>query len=218
MSALTQVHTLARKEGPSYWLLGTLLTLTMLLSGCSPDAQATTLSGANLATPVKTQLTRHASTTFTLTSTLVPATAPVQPPTATSMFVPSVPPTVGATAVLSSPALAASSTERTAPDLAQGIELYRKNYCGYCHTLPVAETHGIFGPAHEQMGMLAAKRIKAPNYSGTATTAAAYVYESLVDPQAYIVDGYAATRHPMPAYAHLSAAEIEALVYLLLQQ
>lgn len=109
--------------------------------------------------------------------------------------------------------------EELGPDaVAQAIELYRKNYCGYCHTLTVADTHGIFGPNHDQAGALAATRIHEARYHGAATTASEYLFESLTDPEKFLVDEYQLTNHHMPAFTHLSHADLLLLVQLLLQQ
>jgi len=102
--------------------------------------------------------------------------------------------------------------------LAYGRELYRKQYCGLCHQSTAAGTGGIFGPSHDGLGTLAAQRIADPNYQGSATTAEAYLYESLIDPQRYTVPGYELTPHRMPIYTFLSAQELDALVHFLLYQ
>ncbi len=67
------------------------------------------------------------------------------------------------------------------------------------------------------MGIIAQARIADPNYAGSADTAAGYIRESIVTPAAYIVPGYAFTRHPMPAY-DIPAADLDALVFFLLQR
>ncbi len=101
--------------------------------------------------------------------------------------------------------------------LAAGKAVYLANYCGVCHTLAAAGTAGIFGPSHERMGRTAVQRIAAPSYTGAAATAADYIRESIVAPAAYFAPG-ANARHPMPPYAHLPRADVDALVYFLLQQ
>lgn len=104
------------------------------------------------------------------------------------------------------------------PILDLGLETYRHQYCGICHRLDAADTGGVFGPTHNAMGRTAAGRIQDPNYGGTATTAEAYIRESIVDPDAYIVPGFEFTRHRMPAYTALGDVELDALVQLLLEQ
>lgn len=103
-------------------------------------------------------------------------------------------------------------------ELAQAIEVYRRSYCGTCHTLTIAETIGTFGPSQDGIGLIAEQRVNDPNYTGTATNAADYLLESLVEPQAYIVAGYELSRHKMPPFSQLSDEELQAIVYLLLQQ
>ncbi|MBX3001145.1 MAG: hypothetical protein KF893_21660 [Caldilineaceae bacterium] len=102
--------------------------------------------------------------------------------------------------------------------LAVGIAVYRQQYCGICHTLDAAETRGTFGPSHNQAAAAALSHLADPKYVGTATTAAEYLYESIVSPEVHLVAGYAATPHRMPAFSHLPAEDIDALVYLLLHQ
>jgi nitric oxide reductase subunit C len=98
------------------------------------------------------------------------------------------------------------------------MEVYRAQYCGACHELAVAGTAGVFGPAHDGLGTLAEQRITDPGYGGAATTVSEYIRESIVQPDAYLVAGYSASSHPMPAYEFLTEDEIEALVALLAAQ
>jgi len=100
----------------------------------------------------------------------------------------------------------------------RGIELYLANYCGSCHAPEAAETWGSFGPEHDHAATLASQRLQDPNYDGEATTPEEYLRESIVNPQQYFVPTYAGSPHRMPAYTNLSAEEVDALVYLLLQQ
>lgn len=102
--------------------------------------------------------------------------------------------------------------------VAAGTAIYLQQYCGVCHQLDAIGTSGTFGPDHANVGNLAEERIHDPTYSGTATTAADYLYESLVAPDVYIVPGYTLTPHQMPAYTHLPEEELRALVVMLLAQ
>ena len=102
--------------------------------------------------------------------------------------------------------------------LTRAIEIYRSSYCGTCHTLTTAETSGTFGPGQDDIGLIAEQRIRDPNYTGSATNAADYLLESLLEPQAYIVAGYELSRHNMPSFTHLSDDDLQAIVFLLLQQ
>jgi mono/diheme cytochrome c family protein len=116
---------------------------------------------------------------------------------------------------------AADSDESTvaAPEqLALVIEVYLQSYCGACHALAAAGTAGAFGPSHDDARALAEERLRDPNYRGAATTAAEYIRESIVDPGAYIVPGYAATPHRMPAYGNLDDEALDALVALLMHR
>lgn len=102
--------------------------------------------------------------------------------------------------------------------VAAGLVVYRAQYCGVCHKLDAAGTRGDFGPPHNDMGVTAAARIVGQDYRGNATTAHDYIIESVVDPLAYIVPGYAMSSHRMPIYAHLTDEELEALAVFLLAQ
>ena len=110
------------------------------------------------------------------------------------------------------------TAEATDADIQAGVDVYLANYCGLCHTLTVAGTKGIFGPEHDHIGTVAAERVADPAYTGRAGTPAEYIYESLVDPRAYVFAEYKLTRHPMPAFSHLSEADLRALVVMLLAQ
>ena len=110
------------------------------------------------------------------------------------------------------------TAEATDADIQAGVDVYLANYCGLCHTLTVAGTKGIFGPEHDHIGTVAAARVADPAYTGRAGTPAEYIYESLVDPRAYLFAEYKLTRHPMPAFSHLSEADLRALVVMLLAQ
>lgn len=102
--------------------------------------------------------------------------------------------------------------------VAAGRDVYLKQYCGVCHALTAAGTTGTFGPAHDGLGSTAAQRILDEAYHGAATTAAEYIRESIVDPTAYTVPGYATTSHRMPAYSHLTGETLDALVAFLAAQ
>lgn len=115
---------------------------------------------------------------------------------------------------ISTPGSGQASPER----LAEGLRVYRAQYCGVCHQLSAAETTGQFGPSHDEMARIAQERVLHPAYTGSASTPAEYLSESILTPDAYIVDGYEISSHHMPSYAHLSPGDIEALVYLLAHQ
>lgn len=102
--------------------------------------------------------------------------------------------------------------------MARGIEVYRANYCGACHTLNDAGARGTFGPSHDREGISAAETIALSSYTGSAITSAGYIRESIVDPSAFYSPGFEATNHHMPAFSHLTEADLDALVYLLVNQ
>lgn len=102
------------------------------------------------------------------------------------------------------------------PSFADGLRLYRGQYCGTCHTFGPAATGGVFGPTHDGLRATAEARIQSADYTGSATTAEEYVRESIVRPGVYRVSGYEVTRFLMPAYVNLSEADVDALVHLLL--
>lgn len=106
-----------------------------------------------------------------------------------------------------------------APDelVERGRALYLEHHCGACHALAATGSQGFFGPGHDAVAVLAAARIADQNYSGAAATAREYLRESIVAPAAYVVPGYAFTRHSMPAY-DLPEDDLNALVAFLMEQ
>lgn len=102
--------------------------------------------------------------------------------------------------------------------IADGIDVYRENYCGSCHTLSIAETRGVFAPNHDTIVADAQAYITSANYSGEAQTIEAYIYESIVNPAVFYTPSYEASNHHMPAFQHLSEADLQAMVYMLVNQ
>jgi|GEM_PF-850501 len=98
----------------------------------------------------------------------------------------------------------------------RGIEIYRSNYCGACHTLTIANTHGTFGPNHDLLVESATSYIKLKTYSGTATTLSEYIRESILNPTIFYTPGFEASNHHMPAFTNLSDSDVDILVYMLL--
>jgi mono/diheme cytochrome c family protein len=101
---------------------------------------------------------------------------------------------------------------------AEGLQIYRDQYCGICHQSTAAGTGGTFGPTHDGLATAAAQRIQDASYHGAATTVAGYLHESLIEPQRYIVPGYELTPHRMPSYSFLTAQQLDALVKFLHEQ
>lgn len=194
---------------PAIAILGPLL---VLLAGCqpvmpeepAPAVIATTESPAAVTeSPVTTtEVTGTAAMTVSTTVTPGETMTTSRPLTETSSGPPpDASPGAGAPALIE-----------------VGLAVYRQQYCGVCHVLSAAGTRGAFGPPHDGMGATAEARIADPGYTGSATTAAEYIMESLIDPYIYLVPGYAATPHRMPPYSHLDPASLDALVAMLLAQ
>lgn len=129
---------------------------------------------------------------------------------------------VGADADVATDAVADAVAEIAEPIdeelVALGRDVYRRNYCGTCHTLAAAETTGVFGPAHDHVASLALERMADPQYQGNATTVDAYIRESILEPQVYIAPGSMIAHQQMPPFTHLPAEDIDAMVYFLAQQ
>ncbi len=102
--------------------------------------------------------------------------------------------------------------------LNNGIQVYRANYCGSCHTLEIANTRGMFAPNHDTIVQNSADYIAANVYVGNADSVEAYIYESIVNPTIFYTPGYEASNHHMPAFTHLSDEELTAMVYMLMNQ
>lgn len=73
--------------------------------------------------------------------------------------------------------------------IALGEKIYNgKGTCTLCHN-PV----GGRAPLLENVAVTALDRIKDPRYKGTAKDAESYIYESMVNPSAYVVAGFGVT-------------------------
>jgi mono/diheme cytochrome c family protein len=180
-----------------------ILVLTLLVVGCTmvvvPEGGASgNDASAELLVPPKEE-----SAPTSASATALPTSTPAPTPTAAA-----------------EPAVVSGGEANVASEelVAQGLVVYRKQYCGICHELEAAGTVGRFGPTHNGIGATAEQRIGDPHYMGKATTAAEYIWESLVDPRVYIVDGYVTTPHVMPPFTHLNKNDLEALVAFLMNQ
>jgi cytochrome c oxidase subunit 2 len=93
---------------------------------------------------------------------------------------------------------------------ADPVDLFVGSGFGACHTLTDAGTAGIVGPALDEISEVAASRVD-------GLTAEEYMRQSIVEPGAYVVEGYGPT---MPANfgTTLSEDEINILVDYLLAQ
>jgi len=173
----------------------------------SPDVPA-----AVVAQPAPTKTPDSTATSvFTATTESTAAAEPTATETATATATPEATETAQPT-ISTGPAEAIDSEQ-----LELGKEVYRHQACGVCHVLASVGTLGAFGPPHDDLATIAAERIHEERYSGNATTAEEYIRESIVNPQAFMVDGYQITRFPMPVFTNLSEQQVDALVYLLVQ-
>jgi mono/diheme cytochrome c family protein len=125
--------------------------------------------------------------------TSAPAPAPAPPPTSSTTT------TTGTTT--------ATSGAPSASTLALGKSVFASNGCGACHTLKDAGSGGNVGPILDHLPADAQKAGK---------DEAAYIKESIVSPNAYIVPGFPANTMP-GNFAHvLNATQLNALVAYLL--
>ena len=60
--------------------------------------------------------------------------------------------------------------------------------CSTCHSLEPGKV--IVGPSLAGIGTRAAERIQDPNYTGNARSAEGYIRESIMHPDAYVVEGF----------------------------
>ena len=102
--------------------------------------------------------------------------------------------------------------------LAKGKAIYLSQYCGICHMLTAAETRAILG-----LPTTTWRHLPLSGSRTASTRARRRRWKSICVkvssiPTRYFVPGAANGRHPMPSYAHLPEADIDALIYLLMQQ
>jgi cytochrome c2 len=99
-------------------------------------------------------------------------------------------------------------------DAANGEKLFASNGCSACHSLKEDEV--IVGPSLYHIGQAASDIIKDSGYTGKAKTAQDYVHESIVQPNAYVVPGFAPGIMPQDFGAKLSAQDIDDLIAFLM--
>jgi cytochrome c551/c552 len=110
--------------------------------------------------------------------------------------------------VANAPAWASEVESRVlSADPSQGAALFSRYGCETCH-----ETANGVGPSIVGMGERAATR-RTPAYSATA-----YLYESIIDPNAYVVPGYAPNLMPQNFKAVILEDDLYALAAWLLTQ
>ena len=106
--------------------------------------------------------------------------------------------------------------------LASGKEpidkIFIQSGCAACHTIPgIRVAKGREGPKLE-LGTNALKRLADPNYQGTAQTDWEYVQESILNPGAYIVEGYRDRVMPRWYGQKLSARALDKIIKYLLKR
>jgi cytochrome c2 len=87
---------------------------------------------------------------------------------------------------------------------------YGKGTCALCHTIG---EKGERCPNLAGVGERAGKRVKEARYKGTATNGAEYIVESVMNPTAYVVEGYQPSMPPVGR--QLNDLEIVAVVSFL---
>lgn len=94
--------------------------------------------------------------------------------------------------------------------VALGAWLFEDQACITCHAFEdVSDAETC--PDLNDLAATAETRIASSDYTGSATTAVAYIQESIVDPGAYVVDGY--DEGVMPStYSALTDEELDALI------
>jgi len=105
--------------------------------------------------------------------------------------------------------------------LATGAEpidkIFIQSGCAACHTIPGIEVaRGREGPKLE-LGTNARKRLADPNYHGSAETEWEYVQESILNPGAFIVEGYRDRVMPRWYGQKLSAGALDKIIKYLLK-
>ena len=111
--------------------------------------------------------------------------------------------------------------EKALVPLATGKEpidkIFVQSGCAACHTIPgIRVAKGREGPKLE-LGTNARRRLADPNYRGQANTEWEYVQESILNPGAYIVQGY--PDHVMPRWygQKLTAGALDKIITYLLK-
>ncbi len=115
----------------------------------------------------------------------------------------------------------ANEVEQANVPLATGKEpidkIFLQSGCTVCHTIPgIRAAKGREGPKLE-LATNARKRLADPDYHGRAQTDWEYVQESILNPGAYVVDGY--SDHVMPRWygQKLSAGALDKIITYLLK-
>jgi nitric oxide reductase subunit C len=90
-------------------------------------------------------------------------------------------------------------------DAAAGQAAFASNGCVACHAVEADAPPGI-GPSLVGVAGRSRETIQSPDYTGQADTVEAYLWESIIHPQAHIIEGHMTT---MPATYQQSLEEQE---------
>ncbi len=91
------------------------------------------------------------------------------------------------------------------------VDLYVQYGCNACHALADAGANGVLGPGLDGMGEVAASRVP-------GVGAREYILQSIIAPEAYLVEGFPSGVMPANFGEQIPAAQLEALVDYLLDQ
>ena len=114
-----------------------------------------------------------------------------------------------------------------APAFMEGdaVDLFAAQACAGCHTVEGSDDGGLTCPPLGEIASVAAERIAAADYTGTATTAEEYIRESIVAPNDHLVAApegkvYAAgSTSLMPAtFASIDEDQLENLIAWLMSK
>ncbi len=91
-------------------------------------------------------------------------------------------------------------------------KLFIQSGCAACHTIPgILAAKGKEGP-RLVLGTNGPKRLADPNYQGDATTVHEYIMESILNPGAYVVEGYPDRVMPRWYGKKLSASALDKII------
>jgi cytochrome c551/c552 len=151
-------------------------------------------------TVIRTVAARPATTTAAPATTAAATTAPTTTAPATTAPATTAP----QTAKTATTTTAATTTAPAAANAAQGKPVFAANGCGSCHTFKPAGSTGTIGPDLDTTPAKDATKDNMP--------LAAFIRESIVDPNAYISPGYQKGVMPESFGTSLSKIQLAQLV------
>src|SRR6266576_4856853 len=98
-----------------------------------------------------------------------------------------------------------AATSSPSPSVS-GATVFKNNPCGSCHTLAAVGSTGKVGPDLDKLQQYA---------KAAGKPLAAFISQSIVDPNAYVQKGY--PKNVMPPFANLPKDQLDALVQYLIQ-